>query len=135
MKVIHLNAVYLHQHWDAVAEYLQPALDLSGVEEFNLDQLKVFITNKQWILFVAENEGKIFGAAVVSLSPYPNDLIAFVTAIGGKFVSDRQVSDQFKSLLKSMGATKIQGMARESIARLWKRFGFVEKATLVETKL
>jgi hypothetical protein len=135
MKVIHLNAAYIHQHWDGIAEYLQPALDLSGVEEFNLDQLKVFITNKQWILFVAENEGKIFGAAVVSLSPYPNDLIAFVTAIGGKFVSDRQVSDQFKSLLKSMGATKIQGYARESVARLWKRIGFENKQILVEYRL
>jgi hypothetical protein len=135
MKVIHLNAAYIHQHWDAIAKYLQPALDLSGVEEFNLDQLKVFVTNKQWILFVAENEGKIFGAAVVSLLPYPNDLIAFVTAIGGKFVSDRAVSDQFKSLLKRMGATKIQGYARESVARLWKRIGFENKQILVEYKL
>lgn len=135
MNVIHLNAAYIHQHWGVIAEYLQPALDLSGVEEFNLDQLKVFITNKQWILFVAENDGKIFGAAVVSLSPYPNDLIAFVTAIGGKFVSDRAVSDQFKNLLKGMGATKIQGYARESVARLWKRIGFENKQILVEYRL
>ena len=39
------------------------------------------------------------------------------------------------AVFKANGATKIQGMARESVARLWKRFGFIDKATLVETKL
>jgi hypothetical protein len=34
-----------------------------------------------------------------------------------------------------MGATKIQGYANESVARLWKRIGFVNKQILVEHKL
>jgi hypothetical protein len=135
MKVTHLNAAYLHQHWDAVAEYLQPALDLSGVEEFNLDQLKVFIANGTWTLFVVVEEDKLCGAVVVSFVNYPNDRIAFVTAIGGKFISSKETSDKFKELLKTMGATKIQGYARESVARLWKRIGFENKQILVEYRL
>jgi len=38
-------------------------------------------------------------------------------------------------LLKQLGATKIQGMARPAIARLWKRYGFEQRTTLVEVKL
>jgi hypothetical protein len=135
MTVFQLNSDYLHLHWEEIAKYLQPALDLGGVEEFNLDQMKVFIVNKQWTLFVVEDQGKICGAVVVCFANYPNDLIAFVTAIGGKFISDKAISNEFKQLMKSMGATKIQGYARESVARLWKRIGFSNKQTLVEFKL
>jgi hypothetical protein len=38
-------------------------------------------------------------------------------------------------LLKSYGATKIQGAAREAIARLWTRYGFKERYRIVEARL
>jgi hypothetical protein len=34
-----------------------------------------------------------------------------------------------------MGATAIEGAARESIARLWQRYGFKEKYRIVGVKL
>jgi hypothetical protein len=135
MNVFPLNVAYLHLHWEEIAKYLKPALDLGNVEEFSLDQMKVFIANGSWMLFVVEEEQKICGAVVVTFANYPNDRIAFVTAIGGKFISSRETSDKFKALLKGMGATKIQGYARESVARLWKRIGFTNKQILVEYKL
>jgi len=135
MNVFPLNVAYLHLHWEEIAKYLKPALELGGVEEFTLDQMKVYIVNGNWTLFVVEEEQKICGAVVVAFANYPNDRIAFVTAIGGKFISSRETSDKFKALLKSMGATKIQGYARESVARLWKRIGFTNKQILVEYKL
>lgn len=135
MNVFPLNVAYLHQHWGEIEKYLKPALDLGGVEEFNIDQLKVFIANGSWTLFVVEENQKLCGAVVVTFANYPNDRIAFVTAIGGKFISSKETSDKFKALLKNMGATKIQGYARESVARLWKRIGFANKQILVEYKL
>ena len=135
MNVFPLNVAYLHLHWEEIKKYLQPALDSCSVEEFNLDQMKVYISSGQWLLFVVEEKQKICGAVIVSFLNYPNDRIAFVTAIGGKFISSRETSDKFKALLKKMGATKIQGYANESVARLWKRIGFVNKQILVEHKL
>jgi hypothetical protein len=135
VNVFPLNVAYLYLHWEEIAKYLQPALDVCDVEEFNLDQMKGFISSGQWLLFVAEQDKAILGCAVVSFLNYPNDRIAFVTAIGGKFISSRDTSDKFKALLKKMGATKIQGYANESVARLWKRIGFVNKQILVEHKL
>lgn len=135
MIVYPFNVAYLHQHWEEIEKFLKPALDLSGVEEFNIDQLKMFISSGQWTLIAVEEDSKLCGAVVVSFSNYPNDRIAFVTAIGGKFISSRETADKFKALLKAMGATKIQGGARESVARLWKRIGFTNKQILVECKL
>jgi hypothetical protein len=135
MNVFPLNVAYLHQHWEEVAKYLKPALELSGVEEFTLEQLKVYIFNGNWTLFVVVEEGKLCGAVVVAFSNYPNHRVAFVTAIGGKFISSKETFEKFKITLKNMGATKIQGGARESVARLWNRLGFKNKQILVEYKL
>ena len=135
MNVAPLNVAYLHQHWDEVAKYLQPALDLGGVEDFSLDQMKVYITNGNWTLFVVVEDGKLCGAVVVAFSNYPNNRIAFVTAIGGKFISSKETFEKFKVALKNMGATKIQGCARPSVARLWNRIGFKSKQILVEQKI
>ena len=77
----------------------------------------------------------IHGAATVSFISYPNDRVAFVTAIGGKLVTSPDTFKQMSDIFKANGATKIQGVAKEAIARLWKRFGFEEKAILVEVKL
>ena len=135
MNVFPLNVAYLHQHWEEVAKYLNPALELRGVEEFTLDQMKVYILNGSWTLFVVVEEGKLCGAVVVAFSNYPNHRVAFVTAIGGKFISSKETFEKFKVALKNMGATKIQGGARESVARLWNRLGFKNKQILVEYKL
>ena len=135
MNVFPLNVAYLHQHWEEIAKYLNPALELSGVEEFTLDQMKVYILNGNWTLFVVVEEGKLCGAVVVAFSNYPNHRVAFVTAIGGKFISSKETFEKFKVAIKNMGATKIQGGARESVARLWNRLGFKNKQILVEYKL
>ena len=135
MNVFPLNVAYLHQHWEEIAKYLNPALELSGVEEFTLDQMKVYILNGSWTLFVVVEEEKLCGAVVVAFSNYPNHRVAFVTAIGGKFISSKETFEKFKVALKNMGATKIQGGARESVARLWNRLGFKNKQILVEYKL
>jgi hypothetical protein len=42
---------------------------------------------------------------------------------------------QLCEVLKGFGATKIQGAARESIARLWSRYGFKERYIIVEAKI
>jgi hypothetical protein len=135
MKVQHLDAAYLHLHWDVIEKHLQPAIKMADVEDYTLDQLKVFLINKQWQIFVAVENNQIEGCAVVSFSNMPNTRIAFVTLIGGKFIGNKDTLNHFNALLKSMGATKIQGYARESVARLWKRIGFENKQILVEYRL
>ena len=94
------------------------------------------LANGQWLLVVAvDDTNTIHGAAAVNFNNMPNDRVAFVVAIGGKLISNQDTYAQFTALLKAQGATKIQGAARESIARLWTRYGFKERYRIVEAKI
>ena len=125
----------VHQAWPLVEKYIADAVQYSG-GDYKLDQVKVFLANGQWILIVAiDEQGAILGAATVNFINYPNDRVAFITFIGGKLISNKDTFAQLKSVLSGFGATKIQGAAREAIARLWSRYGFEERYIIVEAKI
>jgi len=125
----------VHTTWPIVEKFLEDALQW-GQDDYTIEQVKVYITKGDWMLLVAVDEdGAIHGAAAVNVYNMPNDRIAFVVAIGGRLISNDVTYGQLCSLVKSFGATKIQGVARESVAKLWKRYGFKERYTLVEAKL
>lgn len=122
---------HIHQLWSQVSGYLDDALQYAD-GDYNLDQVKVYLTSGQWQLLVVNDSSKIHGAIAVSYANYPNDRVAFITAIGGKWISDKESYKNFCDVLKNNGATKIQGAARESVARLWRRLGFKNKHIIVE---
>ena len=126
----------INQIWDKVAPHIKSAEEKFGGSEYTTDQIKVYLVTGQMMLLVATDDAnEIQGACTVSFINYPNDRVAFVTAIGGKLVTSPETFAQMSEIFKANGATKIQGMAKEAVARLWKRFGFEEKAILVEVKL
>lgn len=125
----------IHTTWPLVEKFLEDALQW-GEDDYTIEQVKVFVTKGDWMLLVAvDEEGLIHGAAAVNVYNMPNDRVAFVVAIGGRLISNDETYAQLCGLVKSFGATKIQGVARESIAKLWKRYGFKERYILVEAKL
>lgn len=125
----------VNQTWTLVEGFLADALKW-GEDDYTAEQAKVFIAKGDWLLVVAvDEENAIHGAAAVNFFNMPNDRVAFVIAIGGKLISNQDTYGQFSELLKTYGATKIQGAARESIARLWTRYGFKERYRIVEARL
>ena len=135
MIIKHVPLTHCAQTWKSVEKYFESALK-HGHGDYTLDQIKTFINIGQWLLLVAvDEENNIYGASSVSFINFPNDRAAFITFIGGKLISSQETFKQLKDILISFGATKIQGMARPSVARLWKRYGFNERTTLVEVKL
>jgi hypothetical protein len=135
LTVQHVPQQFVAQTWPLVEEHISSANKYGG-DDYTLDQIKMYATQGQWVLLVAtDEEKKVHGAATVSFLNYPNDRVAFVTSIGGKLISNDDTFEQLKLLLRGMGATKIQGAARESIARLWKRYGFAERYVVVEVKI
>jgi hypothetical protein len=126
----------VNQVWSKVEPFIKSAEEKFGGSEYTTEQIKVYLVTGQMMLLVATDENvEIHGAATVSFINYPNDRVAFVTSIGGKLVTSPETFAQMAEVFKNNGATKIQGMAKEAVARLWKRFGFEEKAILVEVKL
>lgn len=124
-----------HRVWPEVENFLEEALKW-GEDDYTKDQAKALLAQGSWLLLVAvDEENKIHGAASVNFINMPNDRVAFVTAIGGKLISNTDTYAQLCGVLKGFGATKIQGAARESIARLWSRYGFKERYIIVEAKI
>jgi len=135
ITVAHIPTQYVAQAWPMIEKYIVEAQQYGG-DDYTIDQVKVYLSTGQWILLAALDEQKQFhGAATVSFLNYPNYRAAFITFIGGKLVSNKDTFAQMSTILKELGATRIQGAARESIARLWRRFGFEERYRIVETKL
>lgn len=134
MNLQRVDVSHVHQVWPLVEAHIASALEHSK-GEYTLESVKVLLVTGQWLLIVAVNDEGVKGAATVSFSSRPHDRVAFITAIGGKLISSPDTVEQLKNLLRSLGATCIEGAARESIARLWSRYGFEEKYRIVGVKI
>ena len=138
LSIRHVDVNYMQQTWPLVKPFIDEAMEKGGefpdwAAGYNVDHIQGFLTAGQWLLLVAiDEENVIQGAATVSFINYPLHRVAFVTAIGGKLISSQDTFAQLKAVLKQRGATKIQGYGRESIVRLWKRYDFEPRNTLVE---
>lgn len=134
MKLLRIAPEQVAQRWAEIEPHLTSGLEWSH-GDFNVEHAKAYISMNQWLLIGVFDDGIIKGAMTVSFSNLPNDRVAFITAIGGKNITSQDTFEQFKAILRAYGATKIQGSVRQSVARLWRRLGFQERAIIVEQKL
>jgi hypothetical protein len=125
----------IQAEWSVIEGYIADALIKSECDEYDVNDVKSFLNNGHMHLFVGVEQDKIQGVIVISFVQYPKQIVAFICAYGGKFVTNQEAYKQLCALFKTFGATKVQGYVRNSVARLTKRLGFVEKQTLVEHKL
>lgn len=127
----------IQQIWNEVEPMLAKAMAHSG-GEYSLEQLKVMLTQGRQVLCVgSELDDLTFSvkcAMTIEWINYPNDRVAFITAIGGK--TDKQGFGEFENWVRANGGTKIQGAAFEAVARLWKRaYGFENRYIIVEKQV
>lgn len=120
--------------WPMVEGFVESAAGFAA-DGISADDVRVRVFDGTWLLFVAVEEGKILGAAVVNVFNRCRDRVAFVIVIGGKLISSKSTFAQFADQLRALGATALEGAARESVARLWARYGFVEKHRIVGVAL
>lgn len=134
MRIERVDVGHVHQVWPLVEGHIASALE-HAKNDYTLESVKVLLVTGQWLLLVAIDDEGVQGAATVLFTSRPHDRVAFITAIGGKLISSEDTVDQLKKLLGMLGATCIEGAARESIARLWSRYGFEEKYKIVGVKI
>ena len=91
----------------------------------------------EWTLIVAyeADTARIDGAVVVHIFDRVNDKVAFVTAIGGLFMTNEYSFERLKELLRVFGATCIEGNVRDSVLRLLSKLGFEKKSTTIKYTL
>lgn len=135
MKVQFVPAEYVHQTWPFAASFIEKALAHSQ-GDYSLEQVKALVALGAWAMFVAVNENhEVIGASTVTFLNRPNDRVAFITAIGGKLVTNTGTWQQFTDLLKAQGATYIEGAVRPSMLKLWKKYGATEKYRIAGVKI
>jgi hypothetical protein len=135
MKIQVVPVEYIQQGWHLVEGYLAQA-NLHGGDDYTTEQIRLLVGSGQWLLIVAvDSEQNICGAATVAFNNMPNDRVAFVTFIGGKLIASKDTFAQLVNIVKAHGATKLQGAARESVARLWGRYGFEKRHIIVEKRI
>lgn len=122
-KVQHVDPAYIHQVWPIVEPFLLPVFEKSDVlKYYSIDNLKDYIIKGEQTLLVAVDEGgAIHGAACIQWINYPHARIAYITVLGGKHIISKENHQELINWVRVMGGTKIQGYARESVARLWKQ--------------
>ncbi len=135
MLVRRYNPKQIQSEWAVIEGYIADALTKSECDEYGVEDVKSSLINEHLHLFVGVEQDKIQGVIVISFVQYPKQKVAFICAYGGKFVTNKEAYKQLCLLFKAFGATKVQGYVRNSVARLTKRLGFVEKQILVEHKL
>jgi hypothetical protein len=134
VKIQHVTLEWVNRIWADVEPFIESALK-HACGEYTVGNVQTLVTSGQWMLIVAVEDEKIVGAATVNFFNRPSDRVAFVTAIGGRLISSPDTFAQLKAIVASFGATTLEGAARESIARLWSRYGFEEKYRIVAVKL
>jgi hypothetical protein len=134
VKIEFVPLSLIHEVWPLAEPHIKSGLEWGG-DDYTIEQARAFVSRGDWMLLVATEDGTLHGAAVVNIHNMPNYRVAFIIAIGGKLVSNPDTYAQMCAIFKQFGATRIQGVAREAIARLWSRYGFREKYSLVEAKI
>lgn len=130
LQIVHPN--YIHIIWDKIESFFDRAM-LAGTDDYNVDQLKMLLTEGRQTLFVFVEDEKIIGALSVEMINYPNSRVAYTSAIGGKGLFDENTIKQYEDWAKSQGATKIRAFAKDAQARLYKmKMGFDISTHVVE---
>jgi hypothetical protein len=134
LKVQTVGIEYITQIWSNVAPFIERAVQYTN--DYNLDQIKVFLTTGAWLLLVAVDDlQQIHGVATIAFHNGANDRTAIITALGGKQVVNQNIFDQVCKIVRGMGATRVQVYTRDSAIRLYEKVGLKKKATLMEIKI
>jgi hypothetical protein len=132
MNIQHVPIDYVNQIWPKVVRFIDAAIvQQEGEHDYTLDQVRTLLVTGQWMLVIAAEDTDIKGAATISFINRPNHRVAFITYIGGRLITSPGTFEQLCMVLKSFGATSIEGAVNDAVGRLWRRYGFQDKYKIV----
>lgn len=134
LKIYPVSVDRIHTTFPKVEELIKSGLD--HTDDCTIEQAKVYLANGAWgLLVAADEEMEIHGVFMYSMANSPNDRTASIIAAAGKGIINNEVFDQVCEFFKSLGATRVQALARQSAARLYEKISMNVKAILTERRL
>lgn len=126
---------YVNMVWPSIEGFVASAIPHSD-GDITLDETKSYCVNGVWKLFVAVDENNVaHGASTIHFFNRMNHRVAFITTVGGKGILTPENFSQFSDILRSNGATCIEGSVRDSLMRLAARFGARKKSNNIQLVL
>lgn len=123
---------YVNMVWPSVEGFIASAIPHSG-GDITLEETKSYCVNGVWKLLVAVDEANtVHGAVTLHFFNRINHRVAFITTIGGKGILTPENFSQFSDILRSNGATCIEGSVRDSLVRMAARFGAKKKSNNIQ---
>jgi len=123
---------YVNMVWPSVEGFIASAIPHSG-GDITLEETKSYCVNGVWKLLVAVDEANtVHGAVTLHFFNRINHRVAFITTIGGKGILTPENFSQFSDILRSNGATCIEGSVRDSLMRMAARFGAIKKSNNIQ---
>lgn len=138
IKVQHVALEYIQQVWPLVEPWFIPVFEKSDASRYyDLEHLKyILIRGEQVLLVGTDEENTIQGVAAIQWLNFPKARVAYITAIGGRLITSKENHEELVGWVRAHGGTRIEGSARESIARLWKqKIGYTPRQITVELEL
>ena len=124
---------FVNRVWPSVEQYLKNALDFAA-GDYTVDDARVYVTSGMWSLIVAIDENSdVHGAAVVTYYNRPRTRVAYIMALGGRLVTNKNTCTQLYDIFKRNGADSIEAAARDEVLPLWKKYGLTKKYTIIST--
>ena len=135
MQVQEIPNQYINAVWPQVEDYIAAALEHSD-NEVSLPEAKTYLIQGVWTLYGAiDSANEIHGVIAIHYFNRTDNRVAFVTAIGGKLLTNKELFSQLGDILRANGATCIEGAVRDSLVRLWSRIGARKKSNLIQIPL
>ena len=119
--------------WNDIERHIEHALDFSP--DVTLEDVRRAVFKGTYHVIGVYRNQTMVGAVVYKLQSIKGVTVAFVMAIGGRWIATATGIDQFKEFLRAFGVSKLQGIARPSVARLWQKLGVTPIYTVMETNL
>ncbi len=135
LQVKYIPIEWVNQTWNAIEPFIRASNQYAN-GELSVEEVKVRVVDGTWIPIIAIDEAQVIhGAAIVHFFNRTDNRVAYVTCIGGRMIANPDTFSQFCDILKSYGATCIEGTVRKSLMRLWARLGAREKSTNIQIAL
>jgi single-stranded DNA-specific DHH superfamily exonuclease len=136
VSVFQVPPDHIHAIWDKVEVFINRSVNESW-GDVETQEIKTRCLSGEYLTVVVVDDESmmVLGVVIVYLMNRINDKVAMIVAIGGKGIVKRESHDVFRELLKTHGATVIEGAARPSLAKLYNRLGYSNKAIVTQFKL
>jgi hypothetical protein len=134
LTVVQIGPKCISKVFPEVAGFIEQGLAPSN--DINVNQAKDLISTGNWQLFAVFNEEKVInGAYVTTINNSPTGKIAVIISAAGKGLAGQEPFEQLCKIFKELGVTRVQALASDAAARLYRRVGLNKKAIFVEKKL